>query len=272
MWVGYVDCPWVTVGFMSVYNDIASQNHIQTSNLLCVSSTTPPPLGHHHTAPPSPNNHPPHSNSRDTRLTFVCPCRSKHPRRTIPESLINVIPIISKDKWYQSLLPHLSFRRGTPPIILPQYWKSMMESTDIIKFQQSIHHDVFEVRATPHKSVGRGLYVRNGETVRSGFIIMFWGAIAPFHNPCLESLYTSRQIPLPFHPHFPARFFIHPDCLAGFINDSAGSTFLSDRPNCRLYFDEFKAFDSNTYIPYIEITRDIAGDGTEASQLLFKYE
>ena len=215
-------------------------------------------------------------------MKYVCPCRSKHPRRTIPESLSDVIPIISRDKWYQSLLPHLSFRRGTPPIILPPYWKSMMNSTStlddtlstqsIIEFQQSIHHDLFEVRDTPHETVGRGLYVRKGKAVRSGYIIMFWGAIAPFHNPCLDALYRSRQIPLPFHPNFPARFFTHPACLAGFINDSAGSTVLSDKPNCRLYFDEFHAFDSHTYIPYIQTTRDLAGDDTEASQLLFDYE
>ncbi len=186
-----------------------------------------------------------------------------------------MIPFISSDKWYQSLLPHISIRRGTPLIILPDYWKHMMHLTytSMIKYQQStIHHDLFEVRATPYENVGQGLYVRNGMVVPSGHVIEFWGMLAPLYNPCLARAFVSRQIPLPFHPHFPARFFTHPACLAGFVNSTTGSIVFSDKPNCILLFDESNVSSSPCYMLVLKTTRRIVGDGTESSQLLFTYE
>ena len=182
-----------------------------------------------------------------------------------------IVPKIVNDKWYQSILPHLTLRLTILPVIIPPYWDQMMtvisynDYPSMIRYQEShVYNNMFEVRATSIPHVGQGVYVRHGVRVPVGTQLLFWGAIGHMFNPCLKHYEEGRQISLDDCP-YPARFFTHPGCLARFVNNAISP--LSNIPNCMLWLDQ-----SNRQISlFLRTTKIIYGDGTENAQLLFKY-
>ena len=209
---------------------------------------------------------------------MICPCELQFAMPGNVSRLQTIVPKIANDTWYQNILPHLSLRTITPPVVLPNYWDDMMrlvtpnDYPSMVRYQEShVYNNMFEVRATPFSCVGQGVYVRNGVQVLAGTLLYFWGAIGHRSNQCLKSFDEGRQIELKTG-HYPTRFIIHPGCLAGFVNDSKSP--LSRKPNCVLRFNPQNSLDyynPHTAI-FLYINRTVYGDGTERAQLLFRYD
>ena len=192
--------------------------------------------------------------------------------------LQTIVPKIANDTWYKNILPHLSLRIITPPVVLPNYWDDMMrivspnDYPSMLRYQESHeYNNMFEVRATPIPYVGQGVYVKYGKRVPAGTLLSFWGAIGNTRNPCLRDFDEGRQIEL-MTGHYRTRFIIHPACLAGFVNDAKSP--LSRKPNCVIWYNRERR-SKDYYNPptaiYLCIDDTIYGDGTEGAQLLFKY-
>ena len=222
---------------------------------------------------------------------IVCPCQSLHPRRNSLASLIDprVFSLIRQDAWFQNFESHLLPRTTTPSLIYFPFYPDMIRDSEvgnpnrhllITHYElQHFYNNYLEIRPTPFRTAGKGVYVRKGVTLPKNFVIPFWGVVGHLYNRCISNLFIDRQVQIENSDKEPIRFFTHPSCVAGYVNSASPP--LSTSPNCMLWFNyDYPSLDLGfrpyhfihpSSFLYLKTTKSITGDGSEESQLLFQY-
>jgi hypothetical protein len=195
--------------------------------------------------------------------------------------------LIRQDAWFQPFENHLFSRLTTPSLIYFPFYPDMIHEIGnpnrhllITQYElQHYYNNNLEIRPTPFRTVGKGVYVRKGVTLPKGYVIPFWGVVGHLYNRCIAHLYIDRQVQIEHSDKEPIRFFTHPSCVAGFINSASPP--LSTSPNCVLLFNyDYPSLDLSilpyhfihpSSFLYLQTTKPITGDGSENSQLLFQY-
>jgi len=147
---------------------------------------------------------------------------------------------------------------------------------------QHYYGDKLIIKKAKEHGVGEGVFVRRGVTLPKGFVLPFWGITGHLYNSCISHFDADRQLQIERENFDPIRVFIHPSCVAGFVNSARVLAYKHRQPNC--------TFEVNTFIPsfdrrmsmyhyihpaslaYLTTTVEIVGDDSDASQLLFQYE